>query len=229
MARFESPTNTVVLCIGVFACGLWISTASVGARIGLHQPPSALAQSARLDEASLAEAVRLGEVSEPAPYLLYHPDSDEATMAVYTPFVRVAMAAHTARQRGERLDPSTLPRWVVERDIHIVIRPADRSAAMARLLYPTDPPLAETPITHIGLQRRDSKLPLQPIPPRWTTTDLSYLSALGGRPFPDAVAAAGFDPDLMTAGLDVYAFWQKQNDFFPSVGLLEPEVTSRWR
>lgn len=223
-----APPGRLLLC-GVLAGATMVLLPVHMAARGTQAAP-ALSRVAELDEASLAEAVRLGEVSEPAPYLLYHdPGSDEATMAVYTPFIRVAMAAHAARKRGGRVDVTTLPRWVVERDILLVVRPADGSAAMARLLFPADPPLAQTPPTQIGLQRRDSKLPFQSIPPRWTTTDLSYLAALGGRPFPDAVAAAAFDPDLMVTGLDVYAWWRKQNDFFPSVGMLEPEVTSGWR
>lgn len=210
--------------------GAALVLASVSATAQPHGVAPRLHQSAQLDEASLREAVRCGETSEPEPYLLYPgPGQDEPTMAVYTPFIRVAMAAHAARQRGERLDVSTLPRWVVERDIHVVVRPANRSAMMARQLFPGDPPLAETPVTQIGLQRRDSKLPVQSIPPRWTTTDLSYLEALGGRPFPDAVAAAAFDPDLMVTGLDVYAWWRKQNEFFPSLGVLNPGEMKNWR
>lgn len=231
MAPFKSTSTTVLVGMAVCICAAWIGTARAGAWIDVNLQISPPSESVQLDEASLREAIAFGETSEPEPYLLYPgpgPDVDP-TMAVYTPFIRVALAAHVARQRGEHLEVSTLPRWVVERDIHVVIRPADRSAAMARLLFPDDPPLAQTPLTQIGLQRRDSKLPLQSIPPRWTTTDLSYLAALGGRPFPDAVAAAAFDPDFMVTGLDVYAWWRKQNQFFPSLGMVDPDETKHWR
>lgn len=210
--------------------GFLVALASASAAPRAQQSTGGTHPAPGLDEASLAEAVRLGETSEPAPWLLYHdPRSDEATMAVYTPFVRVAMAAHAAKRRGGRLDMTTLPGWVVERGIHVVIRPFSRSAGAASQLFPDDPPLARTPPTHIGLQQRDSKVPSRSIPPRWTTTDLSYLAALGGRPFPDAVAAAAFDPDVMVAGLDVYAWWRKENHFFPSLGLLHPEEMKHWR
>jgi hypothetical protein len=225
----SAALRRVVLC-GVFASAPIVLLSDRTTAQG-HQIAPGLPRLAQLDEASLRKAVVFGETSRPEPYLLYpNPGPrDEATMAVYTPFIRVALAAHAARQRGERLDASTLPLWVVERDIHVVVRPADRSASMARLLFPADPPLAETPITQIGLQRHGRLHFLDFIPPRWMTTDLSYLTLLGGLPFPDAVAAAAFDPDLLVKDVDVYGWWQKQNEFFPSHGFLNPDDIKSWR
>lgn len=191
----------------------------------------------RLDEASLREAIAFGETHDPGPYLLYQkaygpadPDEPrEPTMAVYTPFVRVALAARTARECGHALRADTLPEWIVKPDILVVVRPPSRTSGMSSRLFPDDPPLDQTPITQIALMRRGQPQFLDFIAPASMTRDLSFLTALGGLPFPDAVGAATFDPKLFLLDVDIYGWWRKGNDYLPSHGMLDPEEMKTWR
>ena len=185
--------------------------------------------SADLDGTLIQEAIAWGENAKPEPYLLYPEHRQHAWIAVYTPFVRVALAAHTAKQRGSRISPSELPNWIVERVVHVVVRPAEAQVMSARRLYPEDPPLWETPITEIGLEQRGRAPFLAFIAPKWITRDLLYLNDLGGPPFTNAVAAAGFAPESLTSEVDVWGWWRKDNHFFPSLGRLEADEIKNWR
>jgi hypothetical protein len=172
--------------------------------------------------------VKRGEQRRPEPYWLYpRPGPRTATVAVYTPFIRVALAAHTAIQRGHRLSMSTLPPWIVESDVQVVVRP--QNTTFAAQLSPEDLSLTKTPMTQIVLAPRGRGPYPDGIPPKWMTTDLSYLDAVGGPPFTDAVAAAAFDPALMMRNVDVYGYWRKENHFIPSHGFLDPNEVRNWR
>jgi len=101
---------------------------------------------------------------------------------------------------------------------------------MAAELFPEDPSLARTPITMIVLAPPDREPPIvDGIAPKWMTTDLSYLDAIGGAPFADAVAAAAFDAELFVQSVGVYGFWRKENHFIPSHGFIDPNEIRHWR
>jgi hypothetical protein len=193
-----------------------------------HQTTGEFPASAHLDDASVREAVALGEKRRPEPYFLYpRPGERKATVAVYTPFIRVALAVHTASQRGARVSIGKLPPWILESDVHVVVRP--QSTMMAAELFPEDPSLARTPMTMIVLAPPDREPTLDGIAPKWMTTDLSYLDVIGGAPFADAVAAAAFDAELIVQSVGVYGFWRKENHFIPSHGVLERNEVKHWR
>jgi hypothetical protein len=61
------------------------------------------------------------------------------------------------------------------------------------------------------------------------TADLSYLDAIGGSPFTDAVAAAAFDADVMAQSFAVYGFWQTGIHSIPTHGLLDANEVRTWR
>jgi hypothetical protein len=214
-------TNALVAALVLLAAG-----AASGRS---HQTGREFPASAHLDDASVREAIALGEKHRPEPYLLYpRPGPRTATFAVYTPFIRVALAAYSANQRGERLLISKLPPWILESDVHVVVRP--QSTVMAAVLFPEDPSLTRTPITMIVLAAPDREPPiLDGIAPKWMTTDLSYLDAIGGAPFADAVAVAAFDAELVVQSVGVYGFWRKENDYIPSHGVIDRNVIRSWR
>ena len=225
---------TIVQNLVAGLVGLAITTAS-----GLSaQTVSRFPSSTQLDDGAIREAVALGERQKPEPYWLYpKPGPRKTTAAVYTPFIRVALAAHTASRRGESVAIGKLPMWVLERDVHIVMRPQNTKNAEAG--DPEDASIAHTPMTQIALAPR-GRVPshngippsvpfLNGIPPKWMTHDLSYLDLLGGVPFADAVAAAAFDPEVMVQDVDVFGWWRKENHFFPSHGFLDPDEMKNWR
>jgi hypothetical protein len=202
----------------------WITVSAQSAQGGRTFP-----ESAQLDDRLLREAVALGESGKPEPYWLYpRPGPRTANAAVYTPFIRVALAAYAAAQRGERLSTGTLPDWVKDPAVHVVVR-AQNSSGVHEMFFPDDPPLARTPITQIALVPHGKPPGSTFIEPKWLTRDLSYLDAIGGAPFPNAVAAAAFDARAMVQDVDVFGWWRKENHLFPSHGFLDPKEFTNWR
>ena len=142
----------------------------------------------------IEEAIRWGETGTPSPYLLHHAQyqgttDDVVVGAVYTPFVRVALAAHAAHDKGERLDPENIPEWVVEPVVYIAFRwyccDGDHGdMASYHPLEPFDYALA-VPGRPAGLRNIAA-------PPLWVERDLSLLNAFGGVPYSDVVLLAGY-------------------------------------
>src|SRR6476620_12231448 len=87
----------------------------------------AAAQERTLALPGLEDAIRWGESGAAGPYLLHHAQNaattnDVVVGAVYTPFVRVALAAKAAWATGERLQPETIPATLVEPVVYIAFR-----------------------------------------------------------------------------------------------------------
>jgi hypothetical protein len=184
--------------------------------------------SVHLDAATVQEAIAWGETGDPQPYWLFpKPGKREPTAAVYTPYIRVALLAQVWRRRGERLSINQIPDWIKQPEVHVVVRPSVSSALAIN--FPEDPRLSATPIAQIALARRDRPMFVEYIRPLWMTVDLSYLDAIGGKPFSDAAGAAAFTAAEMASNVDVYGWWQRDNRFFPSHGFLDAEAMKGWR
>lgn len=129
--------------------------------------------------------------------------------AIYTPLVRVALAAEAAFQRSHvYLRPEDLPPWITSPHIWVVFRepcrkpdgcmrstgvpeyyPGQPAAEIAVDDHPTRPPTADR------------------VRPVKVTSDLSFRSDIGGLPFEDAVLAAAFEPQGLRPGRWVFAYW----------------------
>src|SRR4051794_29792606 len=76
-------------------------------------------QERTLTPSEVDDAIRWGDTGDPSAYVLHHAQNEGTTSdvvvgLVYTPFVRVALAAKAAHDRGERLDREDLPQTLVE-------------------------------------------------------------------------------------------------------------------
>lgn len=186
-----------------------------------------LPKSSYLDVALIRDAIAAGEAGSVRPYLLRTPNGTRYNIAVYTPFVRVALAAYTAKRGGSQTQLEHLPEWLTQPDIHVVIR------------WPHEQPSRVVPdgtmfdrrmkLTQITVAPNGQRNLVDFIRPNWMTTDLSYLDAIGGVPFSDAAGAATFPPELIVANTDVLGWWYKDNNYFMSSGRIEVSDFLQWR
>jgi hypothetical protein len=82
----------------------------------------------KLTHEDIDAAIKWGTQGSPAPYLLHHRRSDPAKAnpvvvgAVYTPFLRVALAARAAHQRGHSFAVSDVPSSLIEPVAYVAVR-----------------------------------------------------------------------------------------------------------
>lgn len=173
------------------------------------QPRSHWPESAWLTSASVEEALEMGRSGAPTPYFPARQlgGARGPAVAVYTPFVRVAMMSAGAWAQGRELSAGELPPWVIEPSVLAVFRA----------------PCQEPPCDIGSVDRYHSGLlPSHVlIGPRLSTDDpnaatvaaksitqsLGFLDAIGGRPFDHAVIAAIFPPEALRADTSLYAMW----------------------
>ena len=81
-----------------------------------------------LSRAAIQEAIDYGLKGEPEAYLLRHVrdrsggTNDVVVGAVFTPFLRVALTAHHARERGRVITPDDISDWLVAPVIYVAVR-----------------------------------------------------------------------------------------------------------
>jgi hypothetical protein len=185
--------------------------ASAAALIGLlgtslsGQNPRPAVQTA---DALVAAAIADGIAGRAAPCRL--PGANG--VAVYTPAVRVALAAqafHGQHQRGP--DPRELAPWIVSPRVWVVFNRPDNVASRLHAVAWS----RRTPLTDIAVDRAVTGA-VEPAG-RWRTapvevaTDLSFLAALGPLPFDEPALAAAFEPGALQPGLWVFARWTLPN------------------
>jgi class 3 adenylate cyclase len=125
--------------------------------------------------------------------------------AIYTPFIRQAMAVRVKDRRGRTLgrsDPLT------DAAVYIVFRWSQADQDRARQLSGDDPLQLR-----VGIMP-DVFPPVKPglIEPLWTTQDLTVLEDFGAPvPFPDAAIIAAFPRQALTPGAFVMAYVRHQD------------------
>jgi hypothetical protein len=175
----------------------------------------------------LREALTFGELHTPRPYILRQ--NRRENIAVYTPFIRIAMAAHIAKQQGGHVTAESLPAWVTEPTVYVLVRwPCERDVCTS--IDGTETFTKDmTPRVSAGRLGGGAPGFDSATQPLWVTTDLSNLRALGELPFDGAVAAAGFAPHVLKPDIDFYAWWRKGIHTLVSSGRLEAAYLQAWR
>ena len=85
------------------------------------------AQERTLTASDVDAAIRLGETGQPAPYLLHNKQREDTVnngvmAVVYTPFIRIALAAKVAWDSGRHLERDNIPSELAEPVVYIAFR-----------------------------------------------------------------------------------------------------------
>jgi hypothetical protein len=198
------------------------------------QPATSSALSQREIAEALADGGRSEEEVPLAPYSLKHHlgRSRGPNVAIYTPYLRIALASRVAHKDNKSLAPADLPEWITSPNVLVVFRspcpPDDCSyAAGARMHnYTRDlPPSVVFSGPHTAAddatRPRTSAVAL--------AHDLRFLEAIGGQPFKDAVLAAIFPIEAVRPGASLVARWDFGMDRVPSGGRITSADTRGWR
>jgi hypothetical protein len=211
--------------------------------VARHDPRPAKA-AGRLSAADVEQAIALGTTGSPVPYLLHHRSGSGRVNAVvvglvYTPFVRVALAAHAAATAGRTFTQDDLTADLTEPIVYVAFRwyggidPAllpDTAAAFAA---------ADYKIAMAG-DRDDRRMQGQlafPPPPLWTSRDLSLLRRFGAeRPYRDIALIAAYPAAVITPNVSfaIYKEWPSASvpggvDAFMEEGLVTANDVAAWR
>lgn len=172
---------------------------------------------------AIEKAIALGIAGRAAPYVF----AGSRQAVLYTPLVRVALAAHTLYQRRQLvLEPAHLPPWVAAPRIWVVFsRPCPGPTEVRACLdydwrrdATLDIALDVAPFTSATAAR---------VEPAAIVHELEFLSIVGGPPSDESVVAAAFAADAVKPGLWATALWRfPSRDAVVSTGQITDEVLS---
>lgn len=193
-------------------------------------------QSTVLSGDDIEEAVERGRSGQVRPYLISSPIGGGSTprVVIYTPFVRVALAAMARLLTfdGSTLSSQVAPQWISSPEVLVVIgspcpgEPAcefggevvDPSAVSPTRLY----------IRHQTNLPRSSAKAVVAIPVRLLALD--DLRWLGSIPVKDPVVAATFSPQEFRVGSSVVAEWGRwDSTVFSAGGRIQGAELDAWR
>lgn len=182
---------------------LWTCTFCVAGCLALSaQAP------ARLSSELIGEAIELGTYGEPAPYLLRHAGGRTPNSvivgAIYTPYLRVALAAKSARLAGRPFTAADVTPHLSAPVFYVAYRwyccdvdqNKDTFNPFASFDYKIAlvPAQGPSPLTPQNLQEAT-----QPV---WIRRDVSLLDAFGGAPYSDIVLVAAYPMEALTTDRD---------------------------
>ena len=147
------------------------------------------------------DPVAFGATHEVKPYALW--EGKRLNGFVYTPFIRVAMAARAAAKRGTTLDASTLATLLSDPSVYVVMRWSSEDEQRAR----GDAPNTK-PVVRVGITPEHYPL-VKPwlVEPLWFTRDLSVLERFGApSPFSDSAVVAAFPREALKPGSWIMAY-----------------------
>lgn len=142
--------------IGVLTMILMSSSISMDAKIV-----------AALSVQDIEAAISLASEGRPNPYPIWVPGQNRQAGVVYTPFLRVAMAAHAALQRGERLTPVQVPATLTEPLVYVAMWKFPGSSSAPALK-----PVAEIPSTIVLAPKGQNRNGQDPV---WVSSDPARL------------------------------------------------------
>ncbi|MEE2612613.1 MAG: hypothetical protein VX975_02185 [Acidobacteriota bacterium] len=187
-----------------------------------------------LDQRQVQDAIARGREGAPGSYVLHRvlptgdqPPAVEPAGVVYTPFLRVAWAAHARQSSGRPLTPDEVPAWMAAPVFYVVLRTP--SVALAAELG--TPALAVVPA-----DTATCCLEPQPTLVRslWMSDDPTVTTRFGATtPFSDLGVIAAYPVELLRSDLDFVAFYRVNGPDGPSSvemrGRLEPSDLETWR
>lgn len=161
-----------------------------------------LAQPRVLSPGEIEEAIEWGMDGEPGPYLIHHAQGPQGTNrvvvgAVYTPFVRVALAARALFEQGKTLTALEVPSGLVALEAWVAVRWYVGHCPLA-----TTWPDVEVVQHNARLGGRRGSGGLRPL----RIVNRNVLSQLGGHPFPDISHVVTYPMDVVREDVDLIVF-----------------------
>jgi hypothetical protein len=194
---------------------------------------------AQLSEKDIADAIELGTVGRPEPYVIRHmapkdvPNTVSKIVAsVYTPYIRVALVARAAANGGARMLPTAVGQGLIEPTALVVYRwtCCDQGISDATQQGPIR---VAAPGVEGFLARYRLTQPL------WVRYDvMSVLGSMGlGMAPPDSVAVAAYPLEAIKPGVEFVIYRDLDPESVPAwvpaskirIGQLRPEELSHWR
>ena len=195
--------------IGYAGLSLVVSFFAIAAARGEQSPSAATTP-------SVEEAIEWGLSGDPSPYLLRHAGgvtpNPVIVGAIYTPYLRVALAAKAARAAARAFTINDVGPELTEPVIYVAFRwyccDVDRpDASSFNPFEPFDYQIARVPRTshvptHVELRSA--------LPPLWIRRDVSLLAGFGGQlPFDDVVLVAAYPIDALTIDYDFVIYRER--------------------
>jgi len=193
-----------------------------------------------LTSKQIDEAIEWGMNGDPAPYLLHHAGppgrvNPVIVGAVYTPFLRVALAAKMARQAGRTFAQTDVSPSLIEPVAYVALRwyccGSDRNdpAPLTPFDYKIAAPGDRVLQANSGLRVTTS--------PVWIRHDVSLLASFGGDlPYRDVVLVAAYPMSILSTACDFVIYRELPSRTVPEgkdtelrIGRVTPEDLTRWR
>jgi hypothetical protein len=197
------------------------------------------AQTGGLTPAAIVKAIAFGESQELRPYLLRHQgrlDNPVVVGAVYTPFLRVALLAKAAAERGERLAPADVEARWTEPLVYIAFRwyccdgnPATGEADAWRSVEPQVLmlPIAERAPEFVRFTKDARQGAVRPV---WARRGAALVEAFGGQvPYDDIVLVAAFPAGSIQAGRPFVIYKERADGDYRRTGVVRPADVLAWR
>ncbi len=194
--------------------------------------PMASAQSPMSQEEVL-KAIALGRYGNPKPYEATLNGWHAGAGVVYTPFVRVAMAARLARDTKRPFGLEDVRPWMSSPEVWVALRwyPRDAPGRYADLVEQAKAehqrPVVMLGPSGFGPKQLDGRDPL------WSKGP-EALAPLGPLPFEDIIAVAAFPREALVPGHDIVVYYRVPSPtgtiVYPiRVMRLEEGVIGTWR
>jgi hypothetical protein len=191
----------------------------------------------RLSPKMIAEAIERGTYGDPTPYLLRHAGGRTPNPvivgAIYTPYLRVALAARAARAAGRTFTEADVTPESIEPVFYVAFRwyccDTDRPEKDSfNPLVPFDYKVARV---RAGDGYAPTARSLQEaIPPLWIRRDVSLLDAFGGAlPYDDVVLVVAYPMSALTTDADFVIFRDVSTGRHIRVGRVLASERAQWR
>ena len=165
---------------------------------------AALAQRSMPTE-EIVSAIALGQEGNPKPYQATYSGAYTAGV-VYTPFIRIAVAARLARQAGRHFGIDDVQPWMASPEVWVALRwfPRDAPGYSADLVAQATAEHQHPVVQMVpkGFGPKD----VDAVDPLWTKGP-DALAALGPPPFDDIVAVAAFPREALEPGRDIIVYY----------------------
>ena len=187
-----------------------------------------------LDRQLAQAAIARGREGEPEPYVLGRvpPAGDQGSAidpagVVYTPFLRIAWAAHARQSSGLAWTVDEVPAWLAAPVFYVALRapPVARAGGLGV------PSVAVVPAGTATCCREPQPTLVRPL---WLTDDPAAIARFGAAvPFSDLGVIAAYPIEALRGGLDIVAFHRVDGPDGPASvemrGRFEPGDVETWR